>query len=211
MQKTRLTLACAAAATGAAAFALAAGTGGSVTSAATAATGTPSPPKVVVGGVLRSRPHAARVGTRVGVSTLFSSRVFFTDTADGFALAGGNDAQYPARTTNGGRTWRIDGPQFHIDAADGPEGVGYVGVASRRTLFAYGSSVVDVTTNAGHTWYEAYLGELVVAVVPGPHDELVAYVQQQRSNNHISPVDTWQYVSKDGGRRWRYSTALGGI
>lgn len=149
-------------------------------------------------------------GTAVPSSSLFTSRVF-ANARDGFALANDGQAQYPVRTTDGGRTWRIDGPQFHIDAADGPEGVGYVGAAGPRTFFAYGSSVADVTTNAGRTWWETFLGEQVMAVVPGmgPH-ELVAYVQQSVSNNHANPALTWQYVSRDGGRHWTYSTGLGG-
>jgi hypothetical protein len=83
-------------------------------------------------------------------------------------------------------------------------------VASSRTFFAYGSSVVDVTTDGGRTWWETFLGELVMAVVPGPRNELVAYVQQSVSNDHVNPAATWQYLSRDGGRHWSYSTALGG-
>jgi hypothetical protein len=98
----------------------------------------------------------------------------------------------------------------HIDAADGAEGVGYVGIAGPRTFFADGSSVVDVAANAGRTWWETFLGELVTAVVPGPNNDLIAYVQQPVSNDHVNPAVTWQYVSRDGGREWNYSTALGG-
>ncbi len=134
----------------------------------------------------------------------------FANASDGFALANAGSARYPSHSVDGGRTWRINGPQLHVDAADGAEGVGYVGVAGDRTLFAYGGSAVDVTTNGGRTWWETFLGELVVAVVPGPGNALVAYVQQQLTNS-IKPVATWQYVSSDGGRRWRYSTALAGI
>jgi hypothetical protein len=115
-----------------------------------------------------------------------------------------------ALSRDGGRTWRIDGPALHIDAADGPEGVGYVGIVDRHTFFAYGSSVVDVTTNAGHTWWETYLGELVMAVVAGPDRELVAYVQQSVTNSSTDAA-TWQYVSPDGGRHWSYSRALGAL
>jgi hypothetical protein len=67
-----------------------------------------------------------------------------------------------------------------------------------------------VTTNAGRTWWETFLGELVVAVVPGPRG-LVASVQQQLSSDNISRAVTWQYVSRDGGRHWTYTTALGGL
>jgi hypothetical protein len=146
----------------------------------------------------------------VSSSDLFSDRVF-ANAHDGFALANGDNAQYPAVTTDGGRRWRIDGPQVHVDAADGPEGVGYVGAVGPREFFAYGSSVVDVTTNGGRTWWETYLGELVMAVVPGPANDLVAYVQEQVSNDRSTPTVTWQYVSRDGGHHWSYSTALGGL
>lgn len=52
-------------------------------------------------------------------------------------------------------------------------------------------------------WWQTFAPGLVVAVVTGSREYLVAYVQ---------PGDgaTWEYVSSDGGRRWRYSTALDG-
>jgi hypothetical protein len=43
-------------------------------------------------------------------------------------------------------------------------------------------------------------------VVPGPGHRLDAYVQQAAGNHAV----TSQYVSRDGGRHWRFSTALGG-
>jgi hypothetical protein len=84
-------------------------------------------------------------------------------------------------------------------------------VAPPRTLHAYGSSAVDVTADGGRTWWETFLGELVVAVLPGPGNGLLAYVQQQLDPNHIRPVATWQYVTHDGGRHWSYSQTLGGL
>ena len=80
-----------------------------------------------------------------------------------------------------------------------------------RKYFADRRLGVDVTTDAGRTWWETYMGELVVAVVPGAGDRLVAYVQQQLSNNSTRSAATWQYVSSDGGRHWRYTTALGAL
>lgn len=170
----------------------------------------PSPQHELAGRRMHPRPGAITPGAVVRSSTLWTNRVFAT-AADGFALANVDSAQYPARTVDGGRVWRIDGPQLHVDAADGPEGVGYVGVAGPTTFFAYGSSVVDVTTNAGRTWWEAFLGELVVAVVPGTRNALVAYVQQQINNSSTNRAVTWQYVSHDGGRRWSYTASLGGL
>lgn len=173
----------------------------------TAATA-PTPPRQLTGHRLRASPGAVAPGTAARSSDLFTDRVF-ANRSVGFALANDGSAQYPARSLNGGRSWRIAGPQFHIDAADGAAGVGYVGLVGPRTLFAYGSSVVDVTSNGGRTWWATYLGELVVAVVPGPGNDLVAYVQQQLAENSGAAA-TWQYVSRDGGRHWHYSTAFGG-
>jgi hypothetical protein len=173
-----------------------------------AATTTVAPLRRIVGHMMRARPEAVSPGTTVGDAALFTDRVFTTPST-GFALASDDQAQYPVRTTDAGQHWRIDGPQLHVDAADAPESVGSVGLSGARTYFAYGSSVVDVTTNAGRTWWETFLGELVVAVVPGPGNRLVAYVQQQLTNTSTSAA-TWQYVSSDGGRHWRYSTSLNG-
>jgi hypothetical protein len=194
---------------------------GIATAAATATSGAhpparataavPSPPHRLTARRMRPRPGAVPRGTAVSSADLFTTRVF-ANASHGFALASVDSAQYPARSVDGGRTWRIDGPQVHIDAADAAEGVGYVGVAGPRTFFAYGSSAVDVTTDGGHTWWETFLGELVVAVVRGPRNELVAYVQQQLDPNSSSlAAATWQYVSRDGGRHWFYSQSLGGL
>jgi hypothetical protein len=159
---------------------------------------------------LRPRPGAVAYGTTISSSRLFTTRVFANGSV-GFGLANDWQAQYPVLSTNGGRTWKIDGPQVHVDAADAPAAVGSVGVVGTRTYFAYGSSAIDVTTDGGHTWWQTFVGELVVAVVPGPHHELIAYVQQSLSTRNLNPVVTWQYVSRDGGRHWRYSTSLGGF
>jgi hypothetical protein len=80
-------------------------------------------------------------------------------------------------------------------------------MVSPNEEFAYGTSVVDVSTNAGQTWWEAFLGENVTAVVPG-RQGLVAFVQASVSNAHLNPIVTWQYVSTDGGRHWHYSTSF---
>lgn len=168
----------------------------------------PTPPHRLTAHRLTSRPGAVAPRTTVSSSSIFSARVF-ASAHIGVALANDGSAQYPVVTTDGAH-WRIAGPQVHVDAADGPEGVGYVGVVSSRTFFAYGSSVVDVTTDRGRAWWETYLGELVTAVVPGPGGGLVAYVQQQLNSSGSASAVTWQYVSHDGGRRWIYSTALGG-
>src|SRR5947209_16639202 len=183
---------------------LAAPGGGSTPGAAA-----PIRPRRLTARRLEPRPRwAVARGTTVRSSDLFTDRVFAT-ASDGFALASLSNAQFPACSHDAGRTWATCGPAVHVDAADGPEGVGHVGVAGPRTFFAYGSSAVDVTSDGGRTWWETFLGELVVAVVSGPRNDLVAYVQQQLTSNSLAAV-TWQYVSRDRGRHWSYSHRLGG-
>jgi hypothetical protein len=185
------------------------GEGLAATSTASTRAHAASPPNRLAARRLRPRAGAVAPGVAVSSSALFGDRVF-ANAHDGFALANDGQAQYPALSADGGHSWRIDGPQLHVDAADGPEGVGYVGVAGPREFFAYGSSVVDVTSDGGRTWWETFLGELVMAVVSGPRNDLVAYVKQSVSTDHPNPAVTWQYVSRDAGRHWTYSTALSG-
>jgi hypothetical protein len=173
--------------------------------------GTTTPQCVRVGHPLYPRHDwkLEKRGTVVASADLFGDRVF-ANADDGIALANGDNAQYPALSVDGGRTWRIGGPQLHVDALDGAEGVGYVGVGGPRTFFAYGSSVVDVTSDGGRSWRETFLGENVTAVVAVQGRGLVAYVQNAVNNAHPLRAFTWQYISRDGGRHWRYSTAMAG-
>ncbi len=170
--------------------------------------GTSAPPKLIVAHKLKPRAHAAPVGTELKQSAL-GTRVF-ANAKVGFALAAYKQATYPARTTDGGKVWRINGPQLHINAADAPEAVSFVGLTSSHTYYAYGAQVVDVTSNGGRTWWEAFLGEAVVAVSPGFGHDLLAYAQGGPHTSNDKDVPTWQYVSGDGGQRWHYSTVLGG-
>jgi hypothetical protein len=118
----------------------------------------PQPPKTVTGQHARStgaRPLPVR--TRLASSTL-GARVF-ADTRHGFALAttvrlGGQT--YPAATTDGGRTWRVNGPIFHIPAAQAALGVGQPGLAGPHAFFTWSggeNSVIDMTVDGGHQWW----------------------------------------------------------
>lgn len=132
-----------------------------------AASAAPAPPRRLA--AARMSDHSAGFGvTKPG--TVISGREVdarvFADSRHGFGLANiANGETFPAATTNGGGIWRIDGPVFHVPAANGAAGVGYTGVAGLRTYFAYGSSAVNVTTDGGKTWWQTLLGELVLAVV----------------------------------------------
>lgn len=157
--------------------------------------------RTVTASLITRRTGTLAPGTKVKAKDL-GQRVF-VDASHGFALASVGQAQYPAATTNGGKTWKTDGPALHINAAQAPLGVTQISASSRTTAYAYGSGqVIDTTSDGGKKWYGALFNEGdVMAVVPGPSGHLVAFVD--------GPGVTWQYVSKNGGRSWRYTTTEG--
>ncbi len=140
-----------------------------------------------------------------------SARVFATN-REGFALATtANGVTYPAGTRDAGKVWRIIGPPLHIPAANGPAAVTLVGAVKPGFYFAYagpvGGNAIDVTTDGGKRWWQAFLGDAVPAVVSDPSGRLTAFAQAGTGAAITSRVDTWVYYSTDGGRVWRYTRA----
>lgn len=180
----------------------AAGVSAASTRAAAAAT---PPQQTVAASAVTRQPGTLAPGTKVSSADL-GQRVF-TDATHGFALASVGQAQYPASTSDGGKTWRTDGPALHVNAAQAPLSVVNIGATSRNTVFAYGSGqAIDTTSNGGQKWYRALFDGLVMAVVRGPQGHLVAFIDGGSGSSGA----TWQYVSKDGGRSWHYDTTVGG-
>ncbi len=167
----------------------------------------PQPPRTVTASPITAQPGTVPAGTRV-LSRNLGERVFLDD-QHGFALGAVGQAQYPAITVDGGKTWLTNGPALHVNAAQAPLAVSQIGVLNRHTYFAFGAQVVDVTNDLGRHWRRAFLGDIVMAVVPGGQGQLVAFAQKSLPGSGPGAVN-WQYVSKDGGRHWRYDANLGG-
>jgi len=138
----------------------------SVALLAGAASGSPSasaPPSTVSGTAAPSSdtgPLFAHRGQLVGSSQLGIRS--FVNAKNGFALASVGQAQYPANTTDGGKTWRIDGPHFHVNAANAPNVITRTDVAGRSTYFAYagpgGGMSVVVSGDTGKHWWRVLSG-----------------------------------------------------
>jgi hypothetical protein len=180
--------------------------GGLGASVATAAGGSGSAGQTTVtASLIKQPPSTLAPGSRVRASALVGQRVF-VDAGHGFALASVGQAQYPAATTDGGRTWRTDGPALHLNAAQAPLVVTAIGAAGRRTIFAYGSGqVIDTTGDGGRHWYRALFNGLPMAVVQNALGHLVAFVDGESGGSGTS-----QYVSTNGGRTWRFDSTVGG-
>ncbi len=164
-------------------------------------------PQQTVTGTLISRPaQTLAPGSTVNASKIFGHRVF-NDAKHGFALVDTGGAQYPAATSDGGKTWKTDGPALHLNAAQAPLAVVYIGIAGLKTIFAWGTGqVIDTTSDGGAHWYRATFNGLPVAVIRNPQGHLVAFVDGETGGG-ASPV---QYVSKNGGKTWRLDNTIGG-
>jgi hypothetical protein len=180
-----------------------------MTAAAVAAGSTAAaaaPPQTITASRV-TRPHGTLApGTRVRANTL-GQRVFPTATR-GFALADVGGAQYPALSTDRGKTWKTNGPALHLNAAQAPLAVVDVGAANAHTFYAFGGGqVVDVTSDGGRTWWRAFLGDIALSVVPRLSGGLVGVAQNATGSG--SNATTVVYVSRDGGRHWKLNKKLG--
>ncbi len=140
----------------------------------------------------------------------------FADRLHGFALAqtpGGE--MFPANSSDGGRTWHVDGPVLHAPAAQGAIAVNEPGVAGPRFYFAWPSgfdTVVDVSTDAGAHWWAASLPGLILSVTSNPSSTkpvggLTAIVEGPTSDPTGRGASLWEYHTTNG-RRWRYVSSL---
>jgi hypothetical protein len=172
-----------------------------MTRAASAAT-----PKTITARAIKARPHTLHKGTAVKNRNIVGVRAFVNAT-HGFALASVGSAQYPAVTVDGGRTWRTNGPALHVNAANAPLAVVDAGAANAHTFFAFGGGqVVDLTSDAGKHWWQAFLGDDVLSVVSSGN-RLIAVAQNATGSG--AQAQTVVYVSRDGGRHWHLNNKLG--
>lgn len=164
-------------------------------------------PQQKVTGALIKRPSGTLApGTTVPGSQIYGNRVFI-DGNRGYALVQHGQAQYPAATTDGGTTWKTNGPALHVNAAQAPLAVAFIGAGGKKKIFAWGGGqVIDATPDGGAHWYRATFTGLPVAVLKNPKGHLVAFVDGQTGAGSVAT----QYVSKDGGKSWHLDNTVGG-
>ena len=105
--------------------------------ALTAAVGaTPSPPKTVKATRVTRQPGTLAPGSHIASGDVVGQRTF-TNATTGFALATAGQADYPAAPTDGGKTWKTDGPALQLHAAQAPLAVSFIGAVNRKTVFAW--------------------------------------------------------------------------
>jgi hypothetical protein len=168
-----------------------------VSGAATRATAAAKPPKTVTATLITRRKGTLATGSSVRAVAVSGQRVF-TDAKHGLALASVGSAQYAVATADGGKTWKTYGPALHLNAAQAPLSVSFIGAVSRKTVFAWGGGqVIDGTNDGGKHWYSAlFTTGSPVAVVRDIQGHITAFVGSPSGGS------TSRYVSKDGGRTW---------
>lgn len=168
-----------------------------VSGAETRGTAAAKPPKTVTATLVTRRKGTLATGSSVRASAVSGQRVF-TDAKHGFALASVGSAQYAVATADAGKTWKTYGPALHLNAAQAPLSVSFIGAVSRKTVFAWGGGqVIDATSDGGKHWYSAlFTTGSPVAVVRDIPGHITAFVGSPSGGS------TSRYVSKDGGRTW---------
>ena len=148
------------------------------------------------------------VGTVVPTSDVVMTAADAGQTRFGLATywsAGG--ASYPTISANAGRTWRIDGPLFHIDAAQGASLVTNVDSYDGDGAYYWGrgGNVVWVTTDGGRHWCLTGFAYGVDGVTAS-HGALrtVALGRQVKGGR----VESFLYESDDSGHTWEFRGRL---
>lgn len=165
---------------------------------ATTAASAPKPPNTVRATRITRQSGTLAPGSHVSPANVAGQRTF-TNATRGFALASVQSADYPVATTDGGKTWKTDGPALHLHALQAPLAVVFIGAVNRRTVYAWGAGqVIDTTHDGGRTWYRTlFTNGSPIAVVHDLNGHLLAFVESFTSSTNV------EYVSKDGGRTWR--------
>jgi hypothetical protein len=163
------------------------------------------PPPTVKATPITRVPNTLRPGHVVSSSTL-GHRVF-VDNTHGFALANVSNAQYPAATVNGGRTWRVNGPALHLNAAQAPLSICEVGALDRRSYWAdgCGGQVVDTTNDGGKHWWRSLFEGGVLSVVSSG-GRLLVFVESFTPASVSATIQV--YASTDKGRSWHFESGL---
>jgi hypothetical protein len=114
---------------------------------------------------------------------------------------------YPAISTNGGMTWRVDGPLFHVDALQGASVVASSGVLPPHGSYFWGraGNLIWTTYDEGaHWWTAAFAAGVDDLSSRNGTFEAVVFGAQVRAG----AVQRFLYVSTNSGKTWKLRRQL---
>ena len=169
------------------------------------------PPRIELGHlqVKASYSDPAEFGTLVTAAELSASPLIYQSMKGdaGYALATIDGDEYPIRTLNSGKTWRVAGMWFQNDSADAAAFASRITTFSARIAVAYDPSEagpIYVTADAGVEWYNASLWGTITNIkftveAVGPRIVITATVVPYSAKTTSQSVI---YRTADGGKRW---------
>ncbi len=176
-----------------------------------ATTGVGAGPTHVSSAPVLASPYTLRPGTKVPLTDV--ADIAFATPEVGYGLGASRRPQavtYPLKTTNGGKTWTIDGPGLYFETADAPLAVSSIGVVNAQEAYIWGGpggggSTVVVTTDGGAQWRRASLGQATLAM-SAAGGQLWTLASTARPSSPAPAVQL--YVSSDGGRNWTLRSVI---
>lgn len=129
----------------------------------------------------------------------------------GLATIPSSTQTYPAVSRNGGVTWEIDGPMFHVDAAQAASVVGSAGALRPHGAYFWGrgGNVIWITHDSGSHWSTVAFAAGVYRVSESKGTlEAVAFGSQ---TNHASAIQRFLYTSVDAGTSWTFRQQLANL
>lgn len=168
-----------------------------------------SVPRLEYGHVQRPGQYSnpAKFGSLITTAQLVEARPIIRSLKGhyGYALAVIDGDEYPIRTVNGGRSWRVAGTWFATDSADAAAAASSITMFSPLVAAAYaGGNFVYLTTDGGVQWFTASLWGTTMKVTQGFRDLggtrfFVATVWPYSATSNAHDV---KYMTNDDGRRW---------
>ena len=120
----------------------------------------------------------------------------------GLATFPSSTQTYPAISTNGGTSWKVDGPLFHVAALQGASVVASSGALPPHGAYfwARGGNLIWITYDEGAHWWNVVFGA-GVDDLSSRHGtfEAVVFGAQVRA----TALQRFLYVSSDSGKTWR--------
>ena len=156
-------------------------------------------------------PNEQPVGSPAPRSDVTATVSSGRDLQFGLATFPSSPQTYPAISTDGGSTWKIDGPLFHVDAAQGAAVVESTGALRPAGAYFWGrgGNVIWMTYASDAHWSLIAFGA-GVDQLNSTRGTLEAVVFGNQVD-HATATQRFLYTSTDSGKTWKLRRRLANL
>lgn len=156
-------------------------------------------------------PHVQSVGAPVPRSDVTTTVSENGSVKFGLATFPSSTQTYPVISTDSGASWKIDGPLFHVDAAQGASVVASIGALRPHGAYFWGrgGNVIWITRGSGAHWLTAAFAGGVERV--SETKGILAAVALGDQVNHGTAVQRFLYESTDSATTWKLRRRLANL